>query len=123
MIFDSIDALNPRVTLDATPVNEILFEAQPDSAINARILIIARRTSDGLVKAWDMTASMRRVGFGAAENLATRDGAPYLAPAPMAGVGVTFFSDANGNIGATLTGLAATEIQWGIMLRGIQIVN
>lgn len=125
MNMDIIDAVDALTTNDATPVNRVLFEATPNSGINARLLIVARRVSDGAQKSWDLTAAMRKQGAGVAENLATRDAAAFGAAGDLtalAAVAIAFFASGN-NIGITVTGLAGTAINWGVMLRGIQLID
>lgn len=124
----TIDAAPPAVlTQDATPVNVVLFEANPNSSINARLLVTARRPSDGATKCWDFTAAMRLGAAGGnAANLANVGaGAPFGASADLTAltaVAIAFFASGP-NIGIALTGLAATDIEWGIMLRGIQVID
>lgn len=124
MMSVSIDAVDEFQTPDATPVNRVLFEATPNSSINARILVAVRRPSDGATKVWDLTACMRKQGAGVAENLANRDALAFGAAADLtalAGATIAFFASGN-NIGITLNGIAGT-LNWGVMLRGIQVID
>lgn len=128
-IVTTIDADPPlTVTQDNTPTDVVLFEGNPNSSIVARILIICRRPSDGATKVWDLSAAMRMGAFNALPvNLANRDGLAFGAAldlTALAGTTISFFATANpSNIGVTLTGLSATTLEWGIQLKGIQVID
>ena len=127
MISTGIDGEESHTTVDATPVNKVLFEGNPDSTINARILILCRRPSDGVSKGWDITALMRREGSGNAENLgiSAAGSAAYGAAGDLtalSGATIAFFGS-GGNIGVTITGIAGQTLNWGIMLRGNQVID
>lgn len=121
-----IDATENLSTSDATPVNVVLFEANPNSSINARVLVTARRPSDGATKCWDLTAAMAMGAPGGnVVNKANRDAAAFgLAGdlTALTGASIAFFASGP-NIGLTITGMAATLLEWGIMLRGIQVID
>lgn len=126
MISTPIDALADLTTQDATPVNVILFEANPNSSINARVLIVCRRPSDGASKCWDLTAAMAMGVAGSnVVNKANVSPAPFGLAADLTALtaaGIAFFATGP-NIGITFTGIAATVLEWGLMLRGIQLID
>lgn len=120
----SIDAVDEFQTTDATPADRVLFEMTPQSSVNARVLVCCRRPSDGATKVWDLTTVTKLAAFEAtAVNLANRDGLAFGLAGDLTALltaTIAFFASGR-NIGLTLTGLLGTTLNWGIMLRGIQV--
>jgi hypothetical protein len=126
MICSEIDA-HPEavVTVDNTPRNIVLFELTEHATSAGRLLILARRPSDGASKAWDISTLQRRDN-NAPVNLANVGGnAPFGAAADLtalAGCTISFFTDGV-NVGVTVTGPAATTIEWCMAYSGMQMID
>lgn len=125
MVCGPITAHNEAQTADATPQNLVLFQGNPNSSINCRLLIIARRPSDGATKCWDLTAVMKCDGAGVASLLTTVGATPFGAAGDLTALtnATIAFFQSGGNIGLTITGIAATALSWCVDLLGSQLID
>lgn len=115
------------LTTDNTPQNVALFEVTDHSSVIGRLLIIARRVSDGASKAWDITSLSRRDG-STVTNLGNVGGAaPFGATADLTAlalVSIAFFTDpVTFETGLTITGINGSTIEWTLTYRGIQMID
>lgn len=112
-------------TSDATPTPQVIFGTNVDSGIAGRLLIVARRVSDGAQKCWDISATMRKQGDNPVELLNSINTTPFGAAADLtalSAVSISFFNSGD-NIGFTATGLAGTLINWCGSFEGRQILD
>lgn len=124
-ICSTIEAHGEIDTSDNTPVNFVLFELTEHASSIGRLLVLARRPSDGASKGWDISTLQKRDN-NVVTNLANvGGGVPFGAAADlvaMAGCTIAFFTDGV-NVGITLTGPAATLIEWCIKYDGMQLID
>jgi len=103
----------------------VMFAGNPSSSINGRVIVTARRPSDGATKAWNFTAAMRIDGASVAANLANVGATAFGLPADLtalAGVGITFFAS-GADIGLTVDGIAGSNLNWCADFNGHQLLD
>lgn len=130
VISNTLDYFPPAegiTTTDATPVDITLFEITNNATMIGRLMLVARRPSDGASKGWDITSVAKRQG-GVVTNLANAGGGAPIASAgdltALLLVTIAFFkNDSTGETGVTITGLAGTTIEWTLRYSGLQIID
>jgi hypothetical protein len=104
-------------TVDATPATVIVRAMEPNSAMTMRYSAVAR-SSANVVKAWNGVRTIQRSGTDAPAPVGTAI-APDIDPSASAPAW-TIAAGASGNsVILTLTGAAATTIDWDISIDAV----